>query len=176
MNAKIGQNGSSLVSGPSGGMMPPKPTQVAPQTYGGLVGQPSVQSSQISTDYMSDAKDYEPTQFNPDILVNPKTGRVVYKSTGQDITDQVKSNPAFVHQLAQEQKEKEDKAQADQEKVLKAQHTIEMNRLKQQQDLNAQTLIGHTRAGLGLYRMPTQYSHNSRTGALIGTPGDVITR
>jgi len=88
----------------------------------------------ISSDLINDAKNYEPLSSNPDILINPKTQRAVYKPTGEDITSQVNSNPALVHQIAQELKDKDDKEQSDNEKVLKAQHTIEMNNFKKKQD------------------------------------------
>ena len=77
----------------------------------------------------------------------------------------------------EEQQNEEDakKAQLDHSLAIHntaiAQHKEEQARLKAQNKL-----IGHTRAGVNIYQAPNTYIKNSRTGQLIGTPGEVFTQ
>ena len=134
--AQTGGAVPSSISSPSGYSMPAKPQAIPAGNYTpGIIGQGSpVSTSNTSDDYMVHAMNYEPTGFNPDLLVNPKTGRVVYKPTGADVTEQVRNNPALIHQIAQEQKKKQETEQLQQEKVIKAKHVLEMEEFGKKQD------------------------------------------
>ena len=153
ISAGFTQGGTSMNSF-GGWAMPAKGQPIATGNYtvgngngSGLLGQGS--SGNLAPDYIDHPKDYEPMDSNPDILINPKTGRSVYKPTGQDITQQVSGNPALVHQIAQEQNAKMETEKGNQEKVMKAKQTLEMHNFKQKQDaIAAQKQYGGLVGGL----------------------------
>lgn len=132
MNAKMGVAGGGI-AGPSGGSMPPRNIATPAGSYTpGMIGDTG--GREVPPDYLNNAMKYEPLGSNPDILVNPETQRAIYKPTGQDITEQINSNPALTHQIAQELRDKQDKEKSDNEKVLKAQHVLQMKSFRDKQD------------------------------------------
>jgi hypothetical protein len=161
------------MTGPGGGSMPPKmPVVSTPTTYmpgsPGVIGESS--RNEIPTDYLRNAMKYEPLSSNPDILVNPETQRAVYKPTGQDITNQINSNPALTHQIAQELRDKQDKEKSNNEKVLKAQHTLQMNNFMKSQDALAKAKpIGGLVGGLSNYSQALGDTYLGNPSGMIGS-------
>jgi len=131
INAKVGTGGQAMDTDPSHGYsLPAQPKTITPQIYqpSRLIG--NIPNNNFSDDYFNHASEYEPLSSNDNILYNPKTGRTVNRMTGQDMTSYTQHNPSLIHQIVQEQKQKQEEELADQEKVLKAKHAIEMDNLK----------------------------------------------
>jgi len=59
-------------------------------------------------DYFNHAEDYHQSESHPNLLINPKTNRVVDSQSGEDVTDQLLTDPnlkGLASQLGQEIKE-----------------------------------------------------------------------
>jgi len=68
----------------------PTPTSVLPTGgYGSDVTNPVNKSP----DFFSHAQEYERSTSHPNLLINPNTNRVVDKESGQDVTEQIRTDP-----------------------------------------------------------------------------------
>jgi hypothetical protein len=139
----MGDSGTTMTT-PSGIRIvapPAAPSISTPTTYmpgsSGVIGESN--RKEVPLDYLNNAIKYEPMKFNPNILVNPETQRAIDKTSGQDITTQVNSNPALVHQIAQELKDKQDTEKTNAKKVEDAKHVVHMDEFMKAQDARAKS-------------------------------------
>jgi len=140
--------------------------QAIMQNGGNILGTGAAQPTNAPPGIPSLIRPNLPQQVMPPQYTSPGDGSL--QLHGQTVPE--------VPTKTEEQQDEEDKQNAILAHNLAIHNTAIAQHKEEQARLKAQTLIGHTRAGLGLYRTPDTHFRNSRTGELIGVPGDVIAR
>jgi hypothetical protein len=147
MNAKGGMGGNSGTTGPKGTQLDLSPInqETPPETYNPqTIGNQSTQSGP-SSDFLENSQDYKTSSIAPGLMINPKNQRAVYN--GQDITEQINSNPGLLSQVRQELEKQQNSDDKDQQNVLNSKHTIEMQALKDKQAALAKQHVNSSRLG-----------------------------